>query len=106
MGWVSLEFGKLRNLSLHRKLLTENICFSSEIIFGQLFWTFGDFFLVTLPVSPVWPDLAKFHNYGKILKLVAKFFRVNLVFGKILILLWHKCNGIGQVFIVVGGKYF
>ena len=44
MGWVSLEFGKLRNLSLHRKLLTENICFSSEIIFGQLFWTFGDFF--------------------------------------------------------------
>ena len=52
---------------------------------------------------PVWPDLAKFRHFGTILKVLGKFLRVCLVFGKILILLWKECYAIGQVFIVVDG---
>ena len=47
------------------------------------------------------PDLAKFRHSGTILKVLGKFLRVYLVFGKMLILLWQKCNDIGQVFMVV-----
>ena len=30
----------------------------------------------------VWPDLPKFHHFGKMLKIFGNFFRVTLVFGK------------------------
>ena len=42
-------------------------------------------------ISPLW------HDY----KIIGQFFKVYLVFGKMLILLWQKCYAIGQVFIVV-----
>ena len=38
----------------------------------------------------VWPGLAKFRHFGTILKVLGKFLRVNLVFGKMLILLSPK----------------
>ena len=48
-------------------------------------------------ISPHWQN---FKSYlGKIL-------RVNLVFGKMLILPWQKCDAIGQVFIVVDAQIF
>ena len=34
-------------------------------------------------------DLAKFHHFGKILKLFANLWKVYLVFGKIVSLLWQ-----------------
>ena len=54
--------------------------------------------------ATVWPDLAKFHHVGTILKVLVKFFRVCLVFGKIMILLWQKCFTIGQVLIAIDGQ--
>ena len=47
-------------------------------------------------ISSLW---RKFKSLGQI-------FRVNLVFGKILILLWQKCDPIGLVFIFVDGQIF
>ena len=41
--------------------------------------------------SSVWPDFAKCHHFGTVLKVLSKFLWVYLVFGKILILLWEKC---------------
>ena len=37
----------------------------------------------------VWPDWAKFRNFGNILKALVNFVKVCLVFGKILRLLWQ-----------------
>ena len=125
--------------------------FSSEIIFGQLLLTFGDFLLVTLILTDksyvstclcskddddededegkwerykvnkrqftpsydimsfryygltkfwegssgcvsyatVWPDMAKFRQVGKILKVFGQFFGWLIVFGKLLYQIWH-----------------
>ena len=38
----------------------------------------------------VWPDLAKFHCFGKYLKIFGSIFKVYLVEGKVFYLLWHN----------------
>ena len=48
-----------------------------------------------------WRDLTKLCHFGTIIKVLGKFLKVYLVFGKMLILLWQKCYAVGQVFIVV-----
>ena len=48
--------------------------------------------------TEVWSDLAKFYHFGTILKVLGKFLKVYLVFGKLLIFIWRKCYAIGQVF--------
>ena len=45
---------------------------------------------------PLWQN---FESFGQ-------FLGVNLVFGKIVIVLWQKCDAIGQVFKVVDGQIF
>ena len=40
-------------------------------------------------VSPVWPDLDKFRQLGKLSKIFGKYLRVSLVFDKMLNLLWQ-----------------
>ena len=51
----------------------------------------------------MWRNLATLVKFKKSL---TKFFRVYLVFGKILQLLWQKCNAIGQVCTVTDGEIF
>ena len=46
---------------------------------------------------PVWPDWAKFCHFGR-------FFRVYLLSGKMLSLLWQICDIIGLIFIVANGQ--
>ena len=60
-----------------------------------------DFYIKRGPFPAVWPELPKFRHFGTILNVLGKSQRVYLVFGKMFILLWQKCHGIGQVFIVV-----
>ena len=45
---------------------------------------------------PVWPDLAKFCHFIKILKVLGQFLIFYLTFAKILNLLWHMFNYIWQ----------
>ena len=49
--------------------------------------------------SSVWPDLAKFRHFCKILNVL-----VYLLFGKILDLLWETLYPIGQIFVDVNGQ--
>ena len=54
--------------------------------------------------EPVWPDLAKFCNFGKILKVFGQFFGLFiLLFGKLLYQLWHFYAA-GHIFIAVNGQ--
>ena len=54
---------------------------------------------------PMWPDLAIFHRSGKIsLKNLAIIFSVQLVFGKILNLLWQWFITNGHIYIFVNGQ--
>ena len=39
--------------------------------------------------TTVWPDLAKFRQFGKIFKVLGNFLRVYLLFGNILDQLWQ-----------------
>ena len=48
----------------------------------------------------VWPDLAKFFNFGKIKNFFGNSWRVYLVFSKILYLRWPIFDASGQMFIV------
>ena len=57
-------------------------------------------FSITLPV---WPDLAKFRHFGKILTVFGIFFIPYLIFGKMFDLLWY-IFAIRQIFIVVHGQ--
>ena len=50
----------------------------------------------TLKDIPVWPDLAKFHHFGKILTAY-------LLVGKMLSLLWQICYIFGLIFSVANG---
>ena len=52
----------------------------------------------------VWPDLAKFRHFGKILKAVGNFERAYLVLGKSLNLLWQILNDFWQTFIGLKGQ--
>ena len=52
----------------------------------------------------VWSDLAKFRHFGINLKVLGKFLKDYVVFGKILTLLWQKCLTIVQVLIVADGQ--
>ena len=47
------------------------------------------FGLTLLHWQTVWPELTKFHHFGKILKGFGYLFRVDLVLGEILSLLWQ-----------------
>ena len=49
----------------------------------------------------MWLDLAKFRNFGTILKVLGKFLWVYLVFGKFLSYCSKNVFTIGHVFIVV-----
>ena len=51
----------------------------------------------------VWPDIAKFRHFGKILKVFGHFCGMSYYFNQILKLLWNISNGIRQIFIVVNG---
>ena len=50
----------------------------------------------------VWPDLAKFHRFGKYLKIFGN--TVYLVLDKIFNSLWHNLNAFGQIFMKVNGQ--
>ena len=47
-------------------------------------------------VSPVWPDLDKFQQLGKLSKIFGKYLRVSLVFDKMLNLLWQFLEILGK----------
>ena len=53
-----------------------------------------------MALAALWPDLAKFRHFGKILDIFGDFWG----FGKKFNLLWHILNAIGQIFIVVQGQ--
>ena len=54
---------------------------------------------------PEWPDLAKFDgHFGKFLKNVCQFLRVQFIFGKALTQFWQIFNAMGQIFVVVNGQ--
>ena len=53
-------------------------------------------FCLSLSVSPVLPDSAKFRHFGNILKALVNFDKVYLVFGQILNLLWQFFMILGQ----------
>ena len=53
---------------------------------------------------PVWPDLAKFHHFGKYFKIFCNKFKVYLVLGKCFNSLWHNLFAFGQIFIAVNGQ--
>ena len=65
--------------------------------------SFKHLLLLLPPLRSVWPDLAKFHHFVKILKVFGNFSTVYLVFAQYLNLLWIFC-AIGQIFIVMNGK--
>ena len=52
----------------------------------------------------VWPDLAKFFNFGKIKNVIGNSWRVYLVFSKILYLRWPIFDAIGRSLFVVNGQ--
>ena len=54
-------------------------------------------------VRHMWPDLAKFRHFGKILSLWAIFWMSYLVFGILLYYLWHF-YATGQIFVVVNDQ--
>ena len=63
--------------------------------------TFSDFWMIT--VRAVWPDLVKICNFISTLKNFGHFERVQLVFAKVLSLLWPIFYAIGQILIVDNG---
>ena len=48
----------------------------------------------------VWPDLANFRHFGKILKIFRPFWRVYLALGKIINQIWLLFNAIEHIFIL------
>ena len=47
----------------------------------------------------VWPDLAKFHHFGKYLKIFGNIFKVYLVLGNVFNSIWQYLYAIGHIFI-------
>ena len=52
----------------------------------------------------VWPDLAKIHHFGKIVKVLGIILGVNLVLGNIVNLPTMPKYLIGQIFIFLNGQ--
>ena len=52
----------------------------------------------------MWPDLAKFCHFGKILQAFGKILNDYFSFGKMLNLLWHIFYISGLVFVVANGQ--
>ena len=52
----------------------------------------------------MWPDLAKFRHFGKILQVFGKFLMVYFLFGKIYNLLFQICCTTELIFIVANGQ--
>ena len=50
----------------------------------------------TIEWDPVGPDLAKFHHFGKMLKVFGNYLRVNFIFGQILL------NPLWLIFMILG----
>ena len=50
------------------------------------------------------PDLAKFHHFGKYLKIFGNIFKVYLVLGKVFNSLWHNLYACEQIVIGVNGQ--
>ena len=55
-------------------------------------------------IWPMWPDLAKFHPFGKYLKIFGNILKVYLVLGKVLNSLWHNLYAIVQILIAENGQ--
>ena len=53
---------------------------------------------------PVWPDLAKFHHFGKSLQVFGQFLMVYFLTGKMLSPLWQIGNVFGLIFITANGQ--
>ena len=51
----------------------------------------------------VWPDSAKFHHFGKYLKIFGNIFKVYLVWVKVFTSLGHNLYAFGQFFIAENG---
>ena len=68
--------------------------------------TLNSIVIMTLRIFPVWPNLAKFHQFGNILKVLCDYMRAYLVLGKNLNLLWSSFYAIGQILIVPNGLIF
>ena len=61
-------------------------------------------FKIIFYFQAVWPDLAKFHHFGKYLKIFGNIFKVYLVLGQVFISLWHNLYSFGKIFITVNGQ--
>ena len=59
---------------------------------------------ISLWSCSVWPDLAKFHHFGKYLKIFGNIFKVYLVLGKVFNSLWHNLYAVGQILIAENGQ--
>ena len=55
-------------------------------------------------ILSVRPDLAKFHLFGKHLKIFGKLFKVYFVLGKVFNSFWHNLYALGQIFFAVNGQ--
>ena len=62
------------------------------------------FFIHLGGAAPVWPDLAKFHHFGKYFKKIGNLFKVYLFLGNVFSSLWHNLYAFGQIFIAVNGQ--
>ena len=60
--------------------------------------------LFTSSRRPVWPDLAKFRHFDKILKIFRHLLRAKIIFGNIFDILWQIIYVIGQTLIVANGQ--
>ena len=62
--------------------------------------------ITAFDLKAVWPDLAKFHHFGKYLKIFGNIFKVYLVLGKVFNSLWHNLYAIGHIFIAKMAYYW
>ena len=67
-----------RNVEIETNLFSAKSCIRGKAWRGWDWW------------EAVWPNLAKFCHFGKILNILGKIVRLNLVFGEFLILFWQK----------------
>ena len=62
--------------------------------------------LNTKVVNSVWPDLAKFHCFGKYLKIFGNISKVYLVLDKVFNSLWHNLYAFEQISLLKMAKYW
>ena len=70
-------------------------------------WSFDSLTSPIMFIGPVavWPDLAKFHHFGKYLKIFGNIFKVYLVLGKVFCSLWPNLYAFGQISLLKMAKY-